>query len=106
MPSFGKELSKTFMTGAIKNTTFDFESVAYFAATFLLENTADALITRYRLKAMPEDETVLLEIIGRKRGCLGLGGAIDLHQASEVLLHGFRSGALGRISLEVPEVDS
>jgi len=62
-------------------------------------------MTRYRLKAMPEDEMALLESIGRKRGCLGPGGVIDLHQASEILLHDFRSGALGRISLEVPEVD-
>ncbi len=93
------------MTGAIKNTAFDFESVAHFAATFLLENAADALMTRYRLKTLPEDETALLEMIGRKRGCLGPGGVTDVHQASEVLLHDFRNGALGRISLEAPEID-
>lgn len=93
------------MTGAIKNTAFDFERVAHFAATFLLENAVDGLVTRYRLKAVPDDETDLLETIGRKRGCLGPGGVIDVHQASEVLLHDFRSGALGRISLETPEMD-
>lgn len=93
------------MTGAIKNTAFDFESVARFAATFLLTHASDALTARYRLKTLPVDETDLLEAVGRKRGCLGPGGAVDLRQASEVLLHDFRSGALGRISLEKPDVD-
>lgn len=93
------------MTGAIKNTAFDFEGVARFAATFLLENAAHALVARYRLQAVPIDETELLEVIGRKRGCLGPGGVIDVHQASEILLHDFRSGVLGRISLETPGMD-
>jgi ribosome biogenesis GTPase A len=44
----------------------------------------------------------LLEEIGRRRGALRAGGHIDLHNASEVLLNEFRSGLLGRISLETP----
>ncbi len=30
------------------------------------------------------------------------GGRIDLHKASEVLLHDFRAGRIGQLSLETP----
>ena len=39
---------------------------------------------------------------GKRRGALRSGGAVDLHKAADVLVHDFRSGALGRISLEEP----
>lgn len=34
------------------------------------------------------------------------GGLADLHKASEILVNEFRSGMLGRISLETPEMVS
>ncbi|MFQ5589038.1 MAG: ribosome biogenesis GTPase YlqF, partial [Nitrospiria bacterium] len=91
------------LTGAIKNTVTDPEAVAVFAAKFFLEAYPEALKTRYKIKSLPEQPATLLEIIGRKRGCLQPGGLIDLYKASEVLLTDFKSGALGRISLETPE---
>ena len=45
---------------------------------------------------------IVLEEIGRKRGALRPGGRIDLHKASELLLHEFRSGKIGLLSLETP----
>jgi ribosome biogenesis GTPase A len=57
---------------------------------------------RYKLKQLPERDIELIETVGRKRGCLRGGGRIDLHRASEILLHDIRSGALGRISMESP----
>ncbi len=92
------------ITGAIKNTALDPEEVAVFAADFLLKAYPGTVMQRYKLKTLPEQNTALLELIGRKRGCLKSGGVVDLHQASEVLLHDLRSGALGRISLETPEM--
>lgn len=92
------------MTGAIKSTVTDPEAVAAFAAEFLLEIYPEALKTRYKLKTLPQEAAALIEMIGRKRGCLRAGGVIDIHQASEVLLNDLRTGALGRISLETPEM--
>jgi ribosome biogenesis GTPase A len=40
--------------------------------------------------------------IAEKRRFLGRGGVPDLHKVSEILLNEFRSGKLGRISLETP----
>ena len=51
---------------------------------------------------MPETPTELLEEIGRRRGGLRAGGVIDMHKAADALIHDFRHGAIGRISLERP----
>ena len=91
------------VSGAIKNTAIQFEDIALFAAHYLLATYPELLATRYKLKQMPETDIKLLEEIGRKRGGLRAGGNIDLHKASEVLLHDYRSGVLGCISLERPE---
>ncbi len=92
------------MTGAIKSTAMDPEDVAVFAAEFLLNTYPEMLMVRYKFKTLPEDATALLEEVGRKRGCLRTGGIIDIQQASTILLTDLRTGALGRISLETPEM--
>jgi len=48
------------------------------------------------------DEELLAEI-GRKRGALQSGGRVNLQKAAELVIHDFRSGVLGRITLETPE---
>lgn len=96
---FGYRLA---VSGAIKNTAIEFEDVALYAANYLLQAYPDEVMVRYKLKQLPECDTALLDAIGRKRGGLRPGGVVDLHKASEVLLHDYRSGAIGRISLETP----
>ncbi len=92
------------VTGAVKNTAIEYEDIALFAAEYLLQAYPQQLDERYGLKELPKRDIELLEAIGRKRGCLRAGGRIDLHKASEILLHDLRSGALGRISMETPEL--
>jgi ribosome biogenesis GTPase A len=48
------------------------------------------------------DAVTLLETIGERRGCRGKGGTLDREKAALVLLTDYRSGALGRVSLESP----
>jgi ribosome biogenesis GTPase A len=60
-------------------------------------------VARYRfLDPLPENEQGLLEQIGAARGCLKAKGAIDFHKSATVLIHDFRSGKIGRISVETP----
>jgi ribosome biogenesis GTPase A len=92
------------VTGAVKNTAIEFEDIAMFAAEYLLQAYPKALQDRYKLGELPQRDIELLEAIGKKRGCLRPGGRIDLHKASEILLHDLRSGALGRITMETPEL--
>ena len=90
------------VTGAIKSTAMDYQDVAMYAADFLLKAYPEALMHRYKFKELPKDDVELLEGVGRIRGGLRAGGRIDMHKASEVLLHNLRGGELGRVSLEWP----
>ena len=91
-----------------KNAVDDF-AVAEFLAGILLARYPQALVNRYKLKLdgldPPRLDAVgIVEAVARKRGCLrqGHGGELDLEKAANLLLTDFRSGALGRISLETP----
>lgn len=89
--------------GAIPESELDYELAGAFFAELLLARYPAAAAARYAIDAASTSPSALLEHIGRRHG-LGPGGRIDLQKAGNVLIHEFRSGKLGRISLEVPEV--
>jgi ribosome biogenesis GTPase A len=88
--------------GALPDRALDYESVALFGAEFFLKRYPRLLAARYKFAEVPPTADELLVAIGRLRGGLRSGGKVDLHKAADVLIHDFRSGALGRISLEGP----
>jgi ribosome biogenesis GTPase A len=88
--------------GAIMDNQFDFEELSLFAAEFLASRYPEALVSRYKLKDIPDEGMALLYAIAAKRGCLGKGGVPDLNRVSEILIREFRQGKLGRISMERP----
>jgi ribosome biogenesis GTPase A len=88
--------------GAIPDAAMDYESVGLFAAEFFLSRYAGLVRAHFKLDEAPPSPADLLLAIGRKRGCLRSGGVVDLHKAADILVHEFRAGALGRISLEAP----
>ncbi|MBL4743922.1 MAG: ribosome biogenesis GTPase YlqF [Cycloclasticus sp.] len=92
------------VTGAIKDTAFDYIDIAYYAADFMLINYLDTLVERYDLEETPRDATALLEAIGRKRGALVSGGRINLNRTSAIFIQDIRSGTLGEITFETPLV--
>lgn len=89
--------------GAIPDSALDYENVAMFGAQLLLDTYPDLVMQRYKLKELPADADALLDEIGRRRGGLRAGGKIDRHKAADVFIHEFRTGAIGRISLERPD---
>ena len=100
-PASGYRLA---VSGAIKNTAIDFEDIALFAADYLRQAYPERLQQRYKLEQPGDTDIAVLENVGRKRGCLRAGGVIDLQRASEILVHDIRSGALGRLSMETPQM--
>ncbi len=88
--------------GAIPDSAIDYESVALYGAEFFMTHHPNMLIARYKLKQLPSDPAALLQEIGRRRGGLRRGGEVDMHKAADVLIHDFRDGSLGRMSLEEP----
>lgn len=81
------------------------DEVAINLASILLARYPQYLELRYGLSADILDGVAAVEAIAKRRGCLlkGSKGALDLDKASMILLTEFRSGVLGRISLETPD---
>lgn len=79
------------------------EEVATFLADRLLERYPQFLTTRYGFSTEGIDGVAVIEGIAQKRGFRLKGGDFDFEKAAHVLLHDYRSGTLGRISLETPE---
>ena len=80
------------------------EEVAEFLAATLLSRYPGLLAARYDIVEEGLDGMDVIEAIAKKRGCLlkGRGGEPDLEKAAMILLTEYRSGKLGRISLETP----
>ena len=92
--------------GSIPDTAIDYLTIGMFGAEFLLERYPALVVARYKLATVPASAEALLFEIGRRRGGLRKGGTVDLHKAAEMLVHEFRAGVLGHISLEAPPVDT
>jgi len=88
--------------GSIPDTAIDYLTIAMFGAKLVLERYAPLAVARYKLATTPASPEALLTEVGRRRGGLRPGGIVDLHKASEIFVHEFRGGVLGRISLERP----
>lgn len=91
------------VSGAVKETAFDHDDIAYFAAEFLLNAYPERLIERYKLEEKPINDDALIQAIGRKRGCMRGHGHIDMHKASVILINEIRDKVLGRLTFELPE---
>lgn len=88
--------------GSIKEEILNVTDLAYELIAFLQENWKGILKKRYEI-----DETAdclnLLSQIAEKRSCKLKGDVLDLEKAASILLDDFRSGKLGKITLEFPE---
>ena len=89
-------------SGAIGASALDYTSVGLFAVEYMMGRYPDLLKTRYKPAEFPETATAMLEVIGKRLGCLMTGGEIDVHRAAEAFLRELRAGRIGRISLEEP----
>ncbi len=89
-------------SGAIGASALDYTCVGLFAVEYMMGRYPVLLKTRYKLPEIPETPSDMLEVIGRRLGCLMTGGGVDIHRAAEAFLRELRAGKLGRISLEEP----
>lgn len=97
-------------TGSIKDEILETVEVAFSLLTYLYNNYKSNLMERYKItdndiediKAEDENEEVynLMKLIGKRRGAVISGGELDDEKTANILLNDFRSGKLGRITLE------
>lgn len=90
-------------TGAISDDILDIETLAMKLLVYLAETYPQSLRQRYKIE-FDENDTglILLEKVGKKRGMMISGGEINTERAAITVLDEFRSGKLGRITLELP----
>lgn len=90
------------LTGAIKDSILDIESLAAVLCSRLVKSYPALFCARYKLESIPEElqPYQVVELIGKKRGFLVSGGEINTERTANMLLDEFRSGKIGRITLD------
>jgi ribosome biogenesis GTPase A len=85
-----------------RNAIID-EEVASFLGDILVADYPNLLVNRYGFSVEGLDGVGVVEAVAKRRGYLLKGGVPDLEKAALMLLQDYRTGALGRISLESPK---
>lgn len=87
--------------GSIKDEILNQDELALGLLEFLKEYYPSLLEKRYGIA--DEDVAVsMLNKVAESRNCIGKGGEPDMSKAAQILVDDFRSGRLGRITLEFP----
>lgn len=98
--------------GTIKDDILEKTEIAFYLLKFLLENYKENVAERYKIlneefenivenNQNPNEQIMdIFNIIGKKRGAIVSGGNVDEEKVANLLLDDFRTGKLGRISLE------
>lgn len=92
-------------TGAIKDDVYDLEWVAMRFLDLLRQRYPQLLQQRFKVTGQEYEGLEpfdLLELVGKKRGMMLPGGVVNTERAAVTVLDEFRSGKIGRISLERP----
>ncbi len=93
------------MIGSVKDEVLNTEELALELLQFLHTEYPGVLAQRYGIHETEDAFAALLEI-AESRGCLLKGGQPDLQKAVGIVLEEFRSGRLGRFTLEIPEKEN
>ena len=97
-------------TGSIKDEVLETIEVSFKLLIYLYNNYKSNLLERYKItegeleqiNSEDENEEIynLMKLIGKKRGAVVSGGEINDEKTAKIILNDFRSGKLGRITLE------
>lgn len=95
----GKRLA---MIGSMNDEILQMTELATELLTYLLENYREPLLERYQIEesGQPLDAVTMLAAICENRKCYKKGQEPDYEKAAALLVDDFRSGRLGRITLE------
>lgn len=91
------------LIGSIKDEILNTDELAVEMIRFLRASYPGILAERYEIEEEGAESELLMRI-AEKRKCIGKGGELDYSKAAALLIEEFRSGKLGRITLERPEM--
>lgn len=100
-------------TGTIKDDVIEKIEIAFNLLKYLLENYRKNIIDRYSIdnetiesllhrEEYAENENIyaIMQLLGQKRGAIVSGGRVDDEKISNIIIDDYRSGKLGKITLE------
>ena len=97
---------KLALLGSIKDSILILDEISMKGLEYMVQFYPERIKERYKIDDIPGETIELIELIGRKRGCLISGGAIDYEKAINLFLLDLRGGKLGTFSLENPNEDT
>ncbi len=89
--------------GAVKETILPEEEVTGRLLLYLSRRYPEKLKGRYGLEVLPEEMHGLVDAVGRRRGCLLPGDAVDIGRTCALVLKDLREGRFGALSLQWPD---
>ena len=89
--------------GTIKYELVPTQDVAAFVINYIYDQYPNALNNRYQLESHDDMWDTFVHI-GKRRGALESGGHVNFDKVAEIVLQDFRTGKLGNITLETPDV--
>lgn len=90
--------------GSINDDIIVSEELSLELLDYLKEYYPECIEVRYDVNADKVSSSIL-EGIAKSRGCLKAGGEYDIRKAADILLDDFRTGKLGKITLERPQFE-
>ncbi|WZL74824.1 ribosome biogenesis GTPase YlqF [Clostridiaceae bacterium 35-E11] len=93
---------KLAFTGSIKDEILDIETIALKLIEHLCDRYPTYMKERYKLEDILEDPLMNMDNIASNRGCILSRGRIDYTRVANLIMDDFRSGKIGRITLEAP----
>lgn len=99
------------LAGSINDEILNLTELSMELIRFLEKAYPNVLSERYSIEYDKKNENgldneevlAILNDVAEKRHCVAKGGKYDIDKAAKLLLDDFRSGKLGRITLELPE---
>ena len=92
------------MLGSIRDEILETQELAQELLNYLAALDPSLVMTRYYADRPSLEEPFTLRSVAIARACLKKGGELDEARASRLVLEDFRSGRLGRVTLEMPPV--
>ena len=109
-PKFDDEAigMKLACVGSISDEVLNMQEIAYHLLSYGQTNYKQLFEARYGAVPQPDDErdneiVLWMKNIARQRGCLKRGAETDFDKVSAQITDDFRSGRIGKVSLEVPK---
>lgn len=86
--------------GSINDEILNKEELAQELMKFMMAHYRQVLEERYQIEG--DDPYLALEQVAKVRSCIAKGNELDVKKASNLFIDDFRSGKLGRVTLEFP----